>query len=228
MNPRVLAAVENNARWCDIVCRSHGLPTAMSEPLWVAPEGSPPLYPDAVTLVPGVPADVVLNEIENRPGCSVKDSFADVDLGGLGFIELFEAHWLFRQPAGEQARTRLRWDTVTTEVELEQWVSSADLEGIVRPELLGDVTVRVLAARDDRGITAGAIAYRTGRTVGLSNVFTSGISADAAWADLPAAVENLFGALPIVGYEHGDELTIALARGFQVTAPLRVWLKPPA
>lgn len=228
MDPRVLAAVENNARWCNVVCRSHGLPTAVSEQLWAAPQGSPPLYPDAVTLVPGVPAEDVLNEIDDRPGCSVKDSFADVDLGRLGFIELFQARWLFRPPARQPALPRLRWDAVRTEVEFEQWLSSADLKGILRPELLGDAEVRCLAARDDRGVTAGAIANRTGSTVGLSNVFTVGISADTAWADLPALVESLFGRLPIVGYEHGDDLTSALASGFQMTAPLRVWLKPAA
>lgn len=129
MNARVRAAVENNARWCDIVCRSHGLPTEMSEHLWVTPQGSPPLYPDAVTLVPAVAADVVLKQIDNRPGSSVKDSFADVDLGSLGFIELFEARWLFREPAPARTRTRLRWDTVMTEVEFAQWVSSAELGG---------------------------------------------------------------------------------------------------
>ena len=227
MDPRVLAAVENNACWCNLVCRSHGLPTAVSEQVWAAPRGSPPLYPDAVTLVPGVPAEDVLKEIDDRPGCSVKDSFADVDLGSLGFTELFQARWLFRRPTRQPALPRLRWNAVRTEVEFEQWLSSADLEGILRPELLGDAAVCCLAARDHRGITAGAIANRTGSTVGLSNVFTAGISADAAWADLPALVERLFGRLAIVGYEHGDDLTSAVASGFQMTAPLRVWLKPP-
>ena len=115
---------------------------------------------------------------------------------------------------------------MTTGIELEQWATAAALEGIVRPGLLSDVTVRFLAVRDELGIAAGAIANATGDAIGLSNVFASRISAAGAWADLPTAVQILCGPLPIVGYEHADALGIALASGFQATAPLRVWLKP--
>jgi hypothetical protein len=176
----VLAAAQNNARWCDLVCRSHDLPTVMSEQLWIAPRGSPRLYPDAVTLAPGMAADVVLRDIDTRPGCSVKDSFADVDL-----------------------------------------------EGLVGPELLCDSTVRFLVVRDEQGPSGGAVVNRTGATVGLSNVFTTAISPGDLWSDVPAAVGDLFDRLPMVGYEHGEELTLALAGGFEPIAPLRVWLKPP-
>ncbi len=85
MDDRVIAAVQNNARSCDIVCQSHGLPTMRSEQLWTAPKGSPPLYPDGATLVPRLPADCVLSQIDIRPGCSVKDSFANLDLSEHGF-----------------------------------------------------------------------------------------------------------------------------------------------
>jgi hypothetical protein len=84
MDPRLVAAVQNNACWCDIVCRSHGLPTVLSEQVWIAPEGSPPLYPDAVTLAPRLAADFVLRRIDTSPGCSVKDSLADLDLSPHG------------------------------------------------------------------------------------------------------------------------------------------------
>lgn len=45
MNP-----ARNNADWCDLVCRSHGIGTARDEAAWVALRRSPPFYPDAVTL----------------------------------------------------------------------------------------------------------------------------------------------------------------------------------
>jgi hypothetical protein len=96
MNPRLVAALQNNACWCDIVCRSHGVPTVRSEQLWIAPEGSPLLYPDAVTLAPQLAADSVLRRIDTSPGCSVKDSFADLDPLPYGFTVLFDALWLFR------------------------------------------------------------------------------------------------------------------------------------
>jgi hypothetical protein len=52
----VLAAAENNnARWCDAVCRSHGLATRFAGDLWRALGGAPRFYPDAVTLRPGAP-----------------------------------------------------------------------------------------------------------------------------------------------------------------------------
>jgi hypothetical protein len=228
MDPRALAAARNNACWCDAVCRSHGLPTALSEQLWVAPRGSPRLYPDAITLAPGVPAQAVLSDIETSAGCSVKDSFADVDLGDQGFGELFEATWLARPPAPNHARPRLDWQLVTTGQELSRWAASADLEGLFGVDLMRDPTVRFLVARDENGSSGGAIANRTGPMVGVSNVFTAGIRRDTLWADLPAAVGDLFERLLLVGYERGEGLAHALAAGFEETAHLRVWLKQPS
>src|SRR5664279_4155302 len=196
MDPRLVAAVQNNACWCDIVCRSHGLPTVLSEQVWIAPEGSPPLYPDAVTLAPRLAADFVLRRIDTGPGCSVKDSFADLDLSKHGFAVLFDARWLFRGPASPRTRPRLGWQVITSDDDLDRWAVAADLEGIIRPELLRDPTVRVLAVRDEQAVTIGAIVNRTGATVGLSNVFTTATTAVSAWRDLPAAVGDAFAGIP--------------------------------
>ncbi|CAA9531911.1 MAG: Urea carboxylase [uncultured Thermoleophilia bacterium] len=224
----MLAAVADNARWCDLVCRSHGLPTALGEDLWVAPEGAPRFYPDAVTLAPGMTAEAVLGGIAARPGSAVKDSFADVDLGSHGFAVLFEARWLFREPAPYRDRPRLGWDAVATEDEFDRWVTAADLEGILRPELLGDATVRLLLARGEGPEAAGAVVHATDGVAGLSNVFAAGMDPDAVWPDLPAVVRQAAGDLPIVGYEHGDELRCALATGFAAIGALRVWVRLPA
>ena len=228
MDPRALAAAHNNACWCDAVCRSHGLPTAFSEQRWIASRGSPRLYPDVVTLAPRLPPDVVLKDIDARAGCSVKDSFADVDLRDHGFSELFEASWVARAPAPAHARPRLNWRVVTTEHELARWATSADLEGLFGADLMRDPTVCFLVVHDQNGACGGAIVNRTGPTVGLSNVFTTGISPDTLWSDLAAAVGDLFARLPLVGYEQGQGLAHALAGGFEPIAPLRVWLKRPA
>jgi hypothetical protein len=228
MDPRLVAAVRNNACWCDIVCRSHGLPTVLSEQMWIAPGGSPRLYPDAVTLAPRLPADFVLRRIDTSPGCSVKDSFADLGLSEHGFAVLFDARWLFRRPASPGSRPRLGWQLIASQDELERWAVAADLEAIIRPELLRDPTVRILAVRDDRGVTAGAIVNRVGMTVWLSNVFATASTATRLWRDLPAAVGDAFAGIPIVGYEHGNALAAAAEGGFETIAPLRVWLKPAA
>jgi hypothetical protein len=197
----VLAAARNNAEWCDLVCRSHGLPTAFSDWLWIAPKGSPPLYPDAVTLAPGVPVDAVLREIELGPGCSVKDSFADLELGEEGFIELFEASWLTREQAPPDAPPRLRWRVVTDDV-------------------VNDPAVRFLEV--DGG---GAVVNKASGMVGVTNVVTTGVNPELLWSDLPAAIGKLFERLPLVGYEHGEARESALASGFQAIGPLRIWLQ---
>lgn len=226
MDDRVLAAARNNALWCDLVCRSHGLPTVSSDHLWIAPEGSPRLYPDAITLAPGMDADAVLSDIRLLAGSSVKDSFADLELGAHGFVELFEASWFFRPAAAPQTRPSLRWAAITTEEELTSWSVAADQEDTFGPRLLHDPTVQFLAVKDDQGAGGGALINRTGPLLGVSNVFTAGISLDAMWSDLPAAVADSFDRLPLVGYERGEQLASAQAAGFAALAPLRVWLKP--
>src|SRR5262245_16704696 len=66
-----LAAADNNARWCDAVCRSHGLATRFADDLWIALEGAPTFYPDVVTLAPGASVAALLPPAAT----GVKDSF---------------------------------------------------------------------------------------------------------------------------------------------------------
>jgi hypothetical protein len=226
MGDRVVAATQNNARWCDSVCRSHGLPTVLSEQLWIAPEGSPRLYPDAVTLARGLTVDDLLTELDAGPGCSVKDSFADLDLSDFGFTVLFDATWFYREPEPPPARSRSDWHPVTTDDELGRWAVAADLVGIIRPELLRDHTVRFLARRDGPTVTGGAILNRTDAVVGLSNVFTTASASTHTWRDLSTAAFGTFHDLPIVGYERDSRLAAAVNSGFQAIGPLRVWMKP--
>ncbi len=91
-------AARNNAELCDIVCRTHNVVGAFAPDAWTSAERTPPLYPDAVTLRPGVSASGLLARIDGSPGCSIKDSFADLDLGPHGFEILFAAEWIQRPP----------------------------------------------------------------------------------------------------------------------------------
>jgi len=170
--------------------------------------------------------DVVLSGIDDRPGCSVKDSFADVELRDRGFVVLFEARWLARRASPSRSDPRLGWQTVTTDVGFAEWARAADLEGIVRPSLMAEPTVRFLLARGPPTAVAGAILNETDGVVGVSNVFTAGIPLEHVWFDLPAVIGQTVGDLPIVGYEHGDALSAALASGFADAAGVRIWSKP--
>lgn len=84
----VRAAVAENASWCALVCGGGHF----GQRAWTSPRRTPPYYPDAVTLDPRATAADVLPFIDGSAGCSVKDSFATLELPG--FSVLFEAQWI--------------------------------------------------------------------------------------------------------------------------------------
>ena len=220
MDARLPWAVRNNANWCDLVCRSHGIKTRFGPDLWATAERAPNLHPDAITLRNHVPEEDVLAAIAPGPGASVKDSYAELDLGDHGFDELFEARWIAADPSPAQTE----WTSVRTQTEFAEWTRAGGLTKILGPELLQSAEVRFLAARDQRGISAGAVANRTGPVVGVTNMFATSITEDEAWAAIPAAVNAVFPNAPIVGYEPTTGLRAAIAAGFSDLGPLRVWV----
>jgi hypothetical protein len=225
MDARLSWAVLNNAQWCDAVCRAHQIQTSFRPRLWATAERPPRFYPDAVTLRDGLDAGNVVRAISSGPGASVKDSFATLDLGRHGFHELFEARWIAYDPQPPQSRPP-RWTVVETEEELADWTTAAGLTEILGAELLHRPDVRFLATRGQEGIRAGAVANVTGPVVGVSNVFTTTIGDEEAWAGIPAAVAALFPSTALVGYEQGSSLRAALRGGFRELGPLRVWVTP--
>lgn len=92
------AAARNNAAWCDVVCRTHALDTRFDDDAWTSRTRTPIHYPDAVTLVRDPPVRELLDRIDVSAGCSIKDSFASLDLTTCGFRVLFEAEWIVRTP----------------------------------------------------------------------------------------------------------------------------------
>jgi hypothetical protein len=236
----VRAAARNNADWCDTMCRAHGLPGAFGERAWTSARRTPPLYPDAVTLAADVSARDLLGEIDTgAAGCSVKDSFASLDLRAEGFEVLFEAEWLYR-PAGLAAPVTPRgteWVRLRTAEELRCWEAAWDggqgLTGLFRPELLADGTTSVLAGYDGGGrLVAGAVASRSAEVTGISNLFSvdggpvdgPDRGLDRAWAGCLAAVARWWPGVPVVGYEQGEDLAAAVRQGCVPVGPLRVWL----
>jgi hypothetical protein len=209
----LIAAAGNNAEWCDLVCRAHGVPTRFTPSLWSAARRTPQFYPDAVTLSPGVPAAEVLSRIDTSPGCSVKDSFATLDLTPHRFEILFEAQWI-RRPS---TPGHPQWSRARTPGDLRGWAAT------IRPTLLADTDVAVLTAD---GFAAGAIANRSATVVGLSNLFATTMPIGEAWRGAVASISALYPGLPLVGYEQAADLPPALSAGFTATGPLRIWIKP--
>ncbi|MFD8022371.1 hypothetical protein ACFV6G_18315 [Streptomyces lavendulae] len=201
----LLAAARNNAEWVAAVCRDG----AFSGSVWSSARRTPPLYPDAVSLTPRASAAEVVAGIDTgSPGCSVKDSFAVLDLAPAGFEVLFEARWIHR-PAGPPAAVddvaagAVRWSEVRTAAELEAWEAAwggGAGTGLFRAELLARDLV-FLAGRSGGRIVAGAVASAGGGVVGVSNLFTADTAdtADAAdAADGPDAADGSAGSVAAV------------------------------
>ncbi|WBB68179.1 hypothetical protein [Micromonospora sp. WMMD812] len=238
-------AAADNAQWCGSVCASHGLAGRTDADAWSVPRRSPPWYPDAVTLRPGVRAAVLLNRIDDGPGASVKDSFADLDLAPYGFRVLFAADWIHRPPAdppalgepaadapaarrpgtGRSAAQRpgaVPLTPVTSPDRLAAWAAAHGGGALFRPELLADPRVTVLARyAPDGSVAGGAVLHRSGPATGVSNVFAVGDGVAEIWAGICATRPGA----PLVGYESGPDLDPALRVGFARVGPLRVWLR---
>jgi hypothetical protein len=145
----VKLAAHNNAEWCDIVCRAHGVIGAFYTDAWASIRRTPPLYPDAVALDRSLSAEQVLEYVDDSAGCSVKDSFGVMDLTAAGFRVLFEAEWIHRspRPTPKPRNARLSWKHVRDAETLMSWESawaaSAVASGLFLPSLLSfrDVVV---------------------------------------------------------------------------------------
>lgn len=227
----VRAAARNNAEWCAAMARSHGLPSEFGPSSWAAPARTPLYYPDAVTLESGAdPAEVVARVDTRAPGASVKDSFADLDLGGAGFQVLFEARWIHRAAGAPVVTSVLALDVAADAGTLRSWALAWDDgngdHGLFRPELLDDPATSVLVGRSADGrVVAGAVASRSEHVLGVSNVFAREGGPDTAWSFVLTAAHRLFPALPVVGYEHGADLAAAVRQGCAPIGPLRVWMQ---
>ncbi|MGW7411500.1 hypothetical protein [Streptomyces sp. NPDC054863] len=226
----VLAAARNNAEWCTAMGRAHGSAGGFGADAWAAPSRTPLFYPDAVTLVPGAERAALVSRIDTvAPGASVKDSFADLDLTEAGFQVLFEAQWIHRPASAPAVAPDLCWDVAEDPDALRAWAlawdDGAGNADLFRPELLDDPATFVLAGRSADGrVVAGAVASRSEQVVGITNVFARDGGSDAAWPVVLEAVHRLFPVLPVVGYEQGDALAVAVRHGFEPVGPLRVWL----
>lgn len=227
----LVAAARNNAEWCAAVCRSHDIAGAFGPKAWSSARRPPTYYPDAISLQPGaVFADLRLVPSAASPGCSIKDSFADIDLAADGFDELFTAQWIHR-PAGEPApeTPALRADPVRTGDELLDWQAAwhggDGAPDIFRLALLEDPAVVILAVRDGVDLAGGVVLNHGVGLVGVSNLFAVDDSRiEGIWSSAITAAAVHFPGVPLIGYEQADGLPPALSSRFNTIGELRVWL----
>jgi hypothetical protein len=216
----------NNAGWCDLMTRAHGGLGQFAQDAWTCAIRTPPLYPDAVTLVPSLETTGLLDRIDVSEGCTIKDSFATIDLAAKGFRLLFDAEWIVAPSGSPSPQTD--WAQITDPDDLALWeVAWAQVEGIgglFLPTLLLDPSVAVVARLRDGRIASGAILYCSSGAVGISNVFTRSGSDAETWTGIIECAHDLFPGIPLVGYESGEQLLRALEHGFEAAGSLRIWI----
>lgn len=172
-----------------------------------------------------------MSYVDSSIGCSIKDSFAVMDLSPTGFRVLFEAEWVVRapQPTPKVLQSGLRWAVVRDATMLRRWEVEWSRDsaptGLFRPALLRHPDVVILAGYASHHLIAGAILNRSASAVGLSNLFSSADDLAEAYEGCVHAVTNHFPGLPIVGYEAGKALVAARAQSFRSVGRLVVWLK---
>ena len=225
MDPRLRSAVDASIGWYEDLCALHGVGSMLRDGVWSALEPPPPLHSDVVVVEPEVTRDRVVERLEGRVRCGVKDSFARVDLSVEGMQLLFAATWI--QHAGGRGERRAApsgWAPVRTAERLAEWTGQHDTGEVLLPPLLRRGHFVILANLVDDRIVAGAVARLGSGVVDVSNVHARpGHAVD--WAELAAVVDTWFPGRPLVGYERGDALDAALAGGFVPVGDLRVWVR---
>ena len=236
---RVAAAARNNAAWYASMFRAHGLPDETLPAVWLS-RAPPPPYHSNLVVIADAPNDALahiraLMALPLAPGWSLKDSFHNLALNGLGFDVLFEASWIWRAAGPTEAPSDPGWTRITSPAELPAWeegwrgeAGNAAAQG--RPAqfpaaLLADPDIAFFACHRGGELVAGGIANRAAGAVGLSNVFIASGDARAVWAGLIHAASEIFPGLPLVGYQRGASLDTAIACAFQPIGPLRVWMR---
>ncbi len=231
------AAVMNAALWCDAVCAAHGRRTLFAAGLWLAPDGAPPLYPDAATLPRADPVRArarIARMAEGRTlGMAVKDGFGDLDLAPLGFRPFIEGAWLvagmggggLTPAAGGERLAPVAGDGGLAGWEAD-WRGGEDLPTGLRmfpPALLSRSEIRFLSD----GAGSGGVLCLGAGVVGASNLYAApGRDPAAVWQDIATAAGGLWPGKPVVTWAHGAELEAARAAGFARLGRMRVWLRP--
>lgn len=223
---RATACAGNNADFYGAVFDAQRLTWVRDRSCWISTEKPPPYYSQLVTLSPENTIEQLARITDLRwlltHPWSFKDAFCTLDVSSDGFEILFEAQWIWRDPA--KVKRPDSWIQVKWPAQLRKWEAAWAANGsptpvtVFKEPLLDEPGFYVMAQIQNGEIVGGAIANFSEDVVGLSNVF------GASFAAAADAVQSLQRDLPVVGYERGDDLIAAKACGFAEVAPLRVWL----
>jgi hypothetical protein len=213
---RTRAAVRDNAAWCQRVCAAHGVPARRRGDRWLVHGRAPAGYPDLITLRPGLTVEAALDGVDAGPGCSVKDSWSDLDLAAHGFDVLASGTWLWSEP-GEPAHSP--WTTIDASGLAAWGVIHGDPGEPFPPALLVDPAVH-LVVRDD-GSACAAVCSAVPGVAGVSNLVAA--DPERAWAELRAWCADQLPGRAVVGWESGVTLDAARTAGMSAVGALRVW-----
>jgi hypothetical protein len=130
----------------------------------------------------------------------------------------------------------LQWSRAATprdqadwESEWEPWSGDARTARADRPRfpasLLAHGDIAFCLGRRDGQVVAGGVLSAHADVVGLNNSFGAPEEMDACRRGLIREAARLFPGQPLCGYDRPPGLAHALAQGFAVVGPLRVWLR---
>jgi hypothetical protein len=217
----VTIAALNNAHLYSRVCFAHGVEIRQTEDLFEVVGTPPRFYSNAVTLSPAVrPAPGV--------GWGMKDSFFVCEPEGCSAI--FEADWIART-ASPIGSLQLDWQIVKSQENLLRWLkgwgaNDPDVDKFPQQfpsSLLQDESMRFVEGLDEGQLVAGCLLNHSEGAIGVSNVFRLNEN-KCVYKDIALLASHWIPDLPLVGYERGEALELALESGFGSIGKLRVWM----
>lgn len=227
INNRAIMAASNNADWYSMMFVIHGLRYRRTEIAFLGADAPPRYHSWMTTLDPKARTELLSFVEQNayRPSFEIKDSFNCLNLADADFVERFSATWIYADTI--QPVDTAGWIRVSSIKELllweRVWNQNSPSDQRQFPDAILDRSdLAIWGRRILDGFDAGVVANISKDCVGLSNCF--GQAAYPAAASLCAEISQ--GELPIVGYEHGDDLTAALNIGFSVSGKLSIWGRP--
>jgi hypothetical protein len=211
------------------VCAAHGSDEHLSLKAWVNLMASPPYYPNIITRQPGTQAEVVrLIDVVRRRNAGrlwgIKDSFADLDLGPLGFDLVIEGQWFGGELATNSQRQH-HWDVVRHPRELSLWEQVWGGEGdrrVFKDALLDDPRIRFWMQRRGGEIIAGCISFASDPAIGLTNWFSHGTET-VFDLGIMNVLQEVGEGRPLVFWAGGGDAARS-ASGLSALGNLRVWM----
>ena len=223
-------AARNNADWYSMMFDIHGLAYCRSAEAFLALDTPPPYHSWITTLDPEATEQQLqlIRQNSQQPDFAVKDAFGKLKLASEHLVEYFSASWIFADSKRLPTNPTPGWSQVHLPADLLCWETAWKAGGSPSSQrqfpdaILQRTDVQVwgrCSADSASGYDAGVVANLSADCVGLSNCF--GHRAFAAAAALCADMADR--KLPVVGYELGEDLSIALDHGFSAVGTLRLW-----